>query len=213
MHSCCALDTCGQEFEAKRLDARYCSPSCRAKASRLRRAGRARPQRGVAQTAPIASHPASRAAAVPEDLAPRLARLETKVARLEDSLNEPRDFNFADLGSRVSGIEDRFIDAEAAKALIEREVKRSVDSLKRRLDKFEEDPGSSPLVEELQIDLDRLEATLSELAQDRKDPRLGERVAEVERGVIELARRGNRLKSEFEEVVGVLTQAIVSLRD
>ena len=34
----CELETCGTTFQAKRSDARYCSASCRAAASRLRRA-------------------------------------------------------------------------------------------------------------------------------------------------------------------------------
>ena len=35
----CAHEACGQRFEAKRADARFCSAGCRAAASRARRAG------------------------------------------------------------------------------------------------------------------------------------------------------------------------------
>ncbi len=55
MMKTCELETCASTFEAKRSDARFCSPTCRATASRLRRAASE-----PAEPPPAAPPPATR---------------------------------------------------------------------------------------------------------------------------------------------------------
>lgn len=83
MMGTCAYPGCGRGFERKRSDARYCSDTCRAKASkdraRARREGAGRRTRGGA-AAPAVLHGRH---GEPELLAERLAAMEQRMAAAE----------------------------------------------------------------------------------------------------------------------------------
>jgi predicted RNase H-like nuclease (RuvC/YqgF family) len=85
MMKTCELETCASTFEAKRSDARFCSPTCRATASRQRRAP-------PDATEPPPNEPA---AALPEEASPlallsALTTLSERLTRLEREQSNDR---------------------------------------------------------------------------------------------------------------------------
>ena len=140
MMGTCAYPGCGRGFERKRSDARYCSDTCRARASkdraRARREGAGqRARRGggaVAADAGEAGVLAERLAAMEQ----RLAAAEAGVARAEADRagwKKVRDQLQAALG-RVEG---GAVSAEKIAAAVRAEVAPQLATLGKRLDAVE----------------------------------------------------------------------------
>lgn len=103
MQGICTLATCGQVFEARREDARYCSAACRAKASRARRQeDEAREEVGGGKTAvealrvaPPAAPVAERAAGPTREAAAGSARRAVGIGASPDATRRPEDASAA----------------------------------------------------------------------------------------------------------------------
>lgn len=146
MMGTCAYPGCGRGFERKRSDARYCSDTCRAKASkdraRARREGagrRASRERGAVAPGPgDAGTLAERMAAMEQ----RLAAAEVGVARAEAdraAWKKVRDQLQAALG-RVEG--GGAVSAEKVAAAVRAEVAPHLATLGKRLDVVEAEQAS-----------------------------------------------------------------------
>lgn len=142
MMGTCAYPGCGRGFERKRSDARYCSDTCRAKASkdraRARREGADRRARGGATPA---------GEAVPSDggaLGDRLAAMEARLAAAEAGVaraeadragwKKVRDQLQAAL-ARVGG--SGAVSPEAIAAAVREEVSPQLTKLAKRFDAVE----------------------------------------------------------------------------
>ena len=182
----CAHQPCGQPFEAKRSDARFCSASCRAAASRARRQGVEAPS------------PSPRAAVIAAD-----ADLRGEVERLRGEV--------AALGRRVEAgrVEaERALDAVATELGLDRdETNERVGDLRERLDHLE----GLDLVERMEsVEI------ATRIAPGEEDPRsalcrLDRQVSEVEEAIEEMASRmralekwGTRLEKEMARAVTLL---------
>lgn len=86
MMGTCAYPGCGRDFERKRSDARYCSDTCRAKASkdraRVRREGAGQRARREVEGPPVAGDPSGLTERL-TGMEARLAAAEAGVARAE----------------------------------------------------------------------------------------------------------------------------------
>lgn len=80
----CAYPGCGDAFEAKRTDARFCSDTCRAKASKNRARGqRARVAKGPTDRLPVGAAAAQAGGHADDEVAARLAAMEQRLAATE----------------------------------------------------------------------------------------------------------------------------------
>lgn len=118
-------ERCAQPFAAQRADARYCSPSCRSKASRSRR--------GAPREPVPAAHvrtPAARAAddGIPPSVARRLAQLEATVAAQAAELREA--------GKAMKRIEATKPPTSAFEIMTK--VERELEPLHKRIDRLTE---------------------------------------------------------------------------
>lgn len=119
-------EQCAQPFGAQRADARYCSPSCRAKASRTRRGASPEPVRAAQPRA------AARSAdeGIPPSVARRLAQLEATVAGQEAELREARKA----LDARMKRIETTKPPTSAFEIITKFE--RELEPIHKRLDRL-----------------------------------------------------------------------------
>lgn len=84
----CAHPTCGDAFEAKRTDARFCSDTCRAKASKARiREGRVDVAKVRAGRQPLGSVASPVGVDTADGVAARLTTMEQRLAAVETVLN------------------------------------------------------------------------------------------------------------------------------
>lgn len=80
----CAFPGCGDAFEAKRTDARFCSDTCRAKASKDRARGqRARVTKGPTDRLPVGAAASQAGGQAADEVAARLAAMEQRLAATE----------------------------------------------------------------------------------------------------------------------------------
>jgi hypothetical protein len=80
----CAYPGCGDAFEAKRTDARFCSDTCRAKASKDRARGqRAERAKGRTDRRPVGPAASQAGGHVADEVAARLAAMEQRLAATE----------------------------------------------------------------------------------------------------------------------------------
>lgn len=80
----CAYPGCGDAFEAKRTDARFCSDTCRAKASKDRaRNQRAGVAKGPADRPPVGKGASQAGGHAADEVAARLAAMEQRLAATE----------------------------------------------------------------------------------------------------------------------------------
>lgn len=146
MKRTCEYPGCAAAFEAKRIDARFCSDTCRAKASK----DRARGQRVEANKAPPARPPASPAASplsarAPDGVAERLAAMEQRLTAAEAGVaraeadragwKRVRDQLQAALGRVGDG--GGVVSAEKIAAAVRAEVGPPLAKLAKRLDTVE----------------------------------------------------------------------------
>lgn len=206
MRSTCALESCGQPFEAKRDDARYCSAACRAKASRARRGG-------VGPDSGPTTGPRPDSGTVAPEVGPppgtdRLCALEEKVMDLEadveadeherDELHRLR----ARMERAVAVVED--IAAEARRQA-EAAAKAAVAPLQKELAAAQAGAVKRSDLVELRAAVERVERRLAAWEERVEGaPMPEERVDEVEQAVIELARRVGGLPEEFDLLVGAI---------
>lgn len=138
MRRTCAYPGCGGGFEAKRSDARYCSDTCRAKASKDRARARREGAGRRTSVAPVALSSPGDAGALAERLAAmeqRMAAAETGVARAEADRagwKKVRDQLQAAL-ARVGGA----VSPETIAAAVRAEVGPQIAKLGKRLDGVE----------------------------------------------------------------------------
>lgn len=183
----CAHEVCGQTFEAQRRDARYCSASCRAAASRARREGvgtESGPSMAAAPAEPRATAPvpskapapvapapcaARQVSAWPEE-DPRLRALEVKLVDLE-----------ADVAELVPLVKDVAVIRESAAERDDLyELERVIAGIDRRLVAVEERSVVPP--------------------RGKPDQRLDE----LENAVVALLRQASHLREEFNVLVDAL---------
>ena len=181
-------ELCGEPFEAKRSDARFCSSSCRSKAARARQAGE------VVKPAPrlaVEERSGTPQAEVGGELEQRVMVLEERIADLEGDQAEAR--MLADI---VMGYEKRLVALErrpASGGLDEATVKRWVR-------------GSVSLeVEEVRREVAAVKSGVA--AMERH-------VGELTRRVKVLRRGGDEgLTEKVDEIHNVLLQVIHRLND
>ena len=202
----CAHDPCGQTFEAKRADARFCSGSCRAAASRARRAVVG--TRSVPTTAPDPvgrpEHPDE--AATDE----RLRVMEERLMDLEGDVEvaEAERDGLRLLQARLEPALARAMAVvEEAQRAAEATAEAAVAPVREELARVQSEAVRPSDLAELRAAVARLERRLA--AMESRDPAASapeRRLAEVEDAVITLARRVGRLREEFD----VLVHAIAS---
>lgn len=206
MRSTCSLETCGKPFEAKRSDARYCSASCRAKASRERQ--------GSEGTDPVPSREVASQAdprlSIVEDVPERdrLTRLEERVLDLEadvDASEHERDA-MQRLRTRLETTVARTqAAAEQAQGAAEAAARSAVEPVQKELTAIKVSSMKRSDLAELRAAVDRVERRLASM-EERVEvaPAPEERLDDVEQAVIKLARRVGRLREEFDVLVGAI---------
>ncbi len=201
----CAHQPCGEAFEAQRRDARYCSASCRAAASRARREGEGTdsvPTTGAVSAAG-GQDPATEA---------RLRTVEERVMDLQADVEavEGQVDALADLRGRLVAAVER---AEGVVREV-RELAVDVANVEERVAQVKDDAvGRAELVAVERV-VGRVERRLA-LVEERAVPPGPEaeppaeadaRVDEIEEAVITLLKEVRRLRDEFDQ----LLEAIVS---
>jgi chromosome segregation ATPase len=208
MRSTCALETCGKPFEAKRSDARYCSASCRAKASRERQ-GSEGPDPGPSREVAPRADPRPLVADAPPDQ-DRLTRLEERVLDLEadvDASEHERDA-MQRLRTRLETTVARTqAAAEQAQGSAEAATRAAVEPVQRELAAIKAASLKRGDLAELRAAVEQVERRLAAM-EERVEaaPAPEERLDELEQAVIKLARRVGGLREEFDYLV----QAIAS---
>lgn len=184
----CEHEACGQAFEAKRADARFCSAGCRAAASRARRTG------SEAHAEPFAPHPT--VAADPE-IASRLNALEARVEALAVRFEQVPAAVAAlaadpALAVRIQGVEAR-IEALAAR-FVEGQAKatRELAAVARELGHDRD--ATNERVADL---IDRVDAL--EAAAGAKPDRQGTDSRRIETRLVEIDEALRRLKRKLAE--------------
>ena len=158
----CEHEACGQPFEAKRADARYCGASCRAAASRARRVGVLAPQR----PAPVPELVAT----LDPDVVARIAELETRVEALAGRVGDGQAKASKALASVAEELGQDRNDTNERVCDLEERVQR----LARRKEPVEAAPAPT-------VDTSALDTRLGELEQllRRVRRRLGSLEAKV----------------------------------
>jgi chromosome segregation ATPase len=199
----CEYEACGQPFEAKRADAKYCSATCRAGASRARRAGVGTGSGPTTGTRPDSG--TARPEVGPPDGAERLRVLEEKVMDLEgdveageherDELHRLR----VRMERAVAVIEDL---GTEARRQAETAAKAAVAPVQKELAAAQAGAVKRSDVAELRAAVERVERRLAAWEERfEAAPAPEERVDEIEQAVIELAGRVEALREEFDYLV------------
>lgn len=214
----CIIPTCGARFQSSRSDARYCSPKCRAKASRLRAKGeeiprndRKRPPEsaklddstartiGRDTTKTKTGHPGAPDASSPEDhlSPPRLqARIEGLGRALKGLRRELRDLR--SWCERQPDPQDVHAEVKALRRDMERmDAEKVSPGLRRRLAKLEEAIPSITKLNRIEGELSRLSSKMSELDREPHEQQTGtgeiaqlkERLDDHEGHIMALAKR------------------------
>lgn len=189
MTAICNLASCGRSFTPARSDARYCSGTCRAKASRLRRAS-------------VTPSPALRETfdpAPPAETWPTGADLTRRVVELEQALEHA---DVGDLPGWREQTDRRLVQTRDAVKAVRRDTARFV-----RAQVAAAQGGGTNDADLRQLDsrLSRLEGRLENLrAPPPAAPRNDKRVDELEQAVITLARRERTLRAEFDQLVNAI---------
>lgn len=185
MMGTCAYPGCGRGFERKRSDARYCSDTCRAKASkdraRARKEGAGRRARREVEGPPVAGEPSGLTDRLTV-MEARLAAAESGVARAEADRagwKKVRDQLQAAL-ARVEG--GRAVSPETVTAAVHAEVSRQLAGLGTRLAAVEAEQTA------LRVKLEKATAAAPAKAADllmvgQEVGKLSKRVASLEREV------------------------------
>lgn len=146
----CEHAGCGEPFQPRRSDARYCSDACRAAASRARRRGRRSGERprGHGSLQPSSCRPASVDAA---QVLPALVSIEHRLAALENLSMNAEAFN--GLRSRLEAVEALVLQLDAVKRSDEttqqredrrhRQFDTALEDLRVRVDDLEEAAGAT----------------------------------------------------------------------
>ncbi|MEZ4241383.1 MAG: hypothetical protein R3F59_35560 [Myxococcota bacterium] len=202
----CAHDACGKTFEAKRADARFCSASCRAAASRVRRAG-IEPRSGPTSEPDQARDP-ERAEASADDT--RLAVLEERVMDLEgdvEAAEAERDGLRALRARLEAAVAQATTVVDEARGLTESVARATVTPVQKELAKVRAEAVPRTEVAELRAVVERIERRLAAMEERLETaPAPEDRLDDLEQAVIKLARRVGRLRDEFD----VLVQAIAN---
>ncbi|MBN1334354.1 MAG: hypothetical protein JXB39_00175 [Deltaproteobacteria bacterium] len=142
----CALVSCGRVFEAERADARYCSPTCRGKASRARRRADGDAPIIATPSRPSEHGPVEREAGHPSGLPPfptgthpdliaRMVSLEERVDDLEWDGREVEENNahLGTLPARVEALARQVPGEEGMKRWAKEALLDEVGALRERL--------------------------------------------------------------------------------
>lgn len=202
----CAHETCGTVFEAKRADARFCSGSCRAAASRARRAV-VGPGSGPTPEPDQAREPDREEAAIDDT---RLRALEERVMDLEgdvEAAEAERDGLRALRGRLEAAVAQATSVVHDVRGLADSAARAAVAPVQKELAKVRAEAVPRTEVAELRAVVERVEHRLAAMEERIETaPAPEDRLDEVEQAVIKLARRVGRLRDEFD----LLVRAIAS---
>ena len=184
----CAHQPCGQPFEAKRSDARFCSASCRAAASRARRQGVEAPS------------PSPRAAVIAPD-----TDLRGEVKRLR-----------AEVAALVRQVETGKVEAERELAKVARELGLDRDGINERLGELVDrvmNLEEVDLVERVERLEEAARREAGEVVEvDAPEPeRFDERLGEMEQAVQRLVYGLQALEERVEELDVEMARAVTVL--
>ncbi len=181
----CAHQPCGQPFEAKRSDARFCSASCRAAASRARRQG----------VEGVASAPRAAVIAADTELRGEVERLRGEVAALGRQVEAGR------------------VEAERALAGVARELGLDRDGINERLGDLVDRVMNLEEVDLVER-VERLEEaatreTGEEVEVEAPEPeRFDERLGEIEQAVLKVMYGLQVLEERVEELDEEMARAV-----
>ncbi|MFH1468166.1 MAG: hypothetical protein ABIO70_27515 [Pseudomonadota bacterium] len=132
----CALPSCGRTFEAERADARYCSPSCRGRASRERR-------RQASPAPPSLSQPEPQPSELNDDFTARVLSLEERLENLEADLDlaEARQSTLNSMTSRLEAFSRRLPGESQVQEWSRAVVREEADAVHERIDDLERAVG------------------------------------------------------------------------
>lgn len=189
----CAHEACRKPFEAKRADARFCGAGCRAAASRARRAA------GGVEVA------TGRSETGPDDV--RLRGLEERVMDLAGDVEaaEAERDGLRALRGRLESAVTRAVTVEEVRGIAEAAAKAAVAPVRKELEKVRAGAVTREEVAGLLEAVERVERRLAAMEERiEAEPMPEERLSEVEKAVITLARRVGRLRGEFDVLVRAL---------
>lgn len=196
----CAHEPCAATFEAQRKDARYCSASCRAAASRARREGEG------TDSVPTTG-PASAVAGQDPGSEARLRAVEERVMDLQADVEavEGQVDALADLRRRLVAAVER---AEGVVGEV-RELAVDVANVEERVAQVKDDAVGRAELVAVERAVGRVERRLALVEERAAAPgREGEppaepdaRVDEIEEAVITLLKEVRRLRDEFDQLV------------
>jgi len=196
----CVLETCRNTFQAKRSDARYCSASCRAAASRLRRAaGISSTISPVRRLSPAPARPTPSVAVVPPSLIQELSMLRDRLEALERRILldrkatteriELHDHSLEGLKHALTTLQKRL--KELGTQGVESE--RSITRLSRQVEEFEERSPPQP-------------PTNPDNELNRRLGKVENLIAQMSRELHAQARRINKLDQSAADAVLVLAR-------
>ena len=188
----CAWPECGRTFEAERADARYCSPTCRARASKERK--RAEGEDDTAAPEPAAP-PTPKA--VPEsgtgsahgihqDIIERFFNLEDRVDDLEffGKEDQKKLAGLLDLPERVEAIAHGVPTEAAVKAWVTKAAQAEIRSLRERVHELERQMNGPEGVANASSWIERLENRVTTLEDPGGDKSVQLRVKQLEAALI-----------------------------
>lgn len=187
----CELETCGQSFESRRSDARYCSASCRATASRRRRAVQ------KAQTPPTPPPTKRQHLARVVDLEERVEAIEHR----EDTRTEASKRSLGRLQRDLAELGEAMAAFEGFPEQVQRihaRLSARVDALSERRDPPPHEGPESEQLPELVGRLAQVEKTLTEVGS------LSDQLLQVARRVGALDRRITDLDRDVAEALSLV---------
>jgi len=210
----CAWPGCGRTFEAERTDARYCSPTCRARASKERK--RAEGEEGGDEAArPTAERtndrraepgpgpgPASETGFRP-DLVERFFDLEDRVDDLEfhDKEDQEKLAGLLTLPARIDAVDRRIAPVAKIKEWSKEEALDVIHDLRERLEALEavvNGPDGLVNLDPSHTALERRVATLED--PDGGDASLRIQVQRLEQALADEIRHGKKLHRDIEKL-------------
>ena len=188
----CAWPECGRTFEAERADARYCSPTCRARASKERKRAEGDDDTAAPDTAkpptPKAvpeSGPGS-APGIQQDIIERFFNLEDRVDDLEffGKEDQRKLAGLLDLPERVEAIAHDVPTEAVVKGWVAKAAQAEIRALRERVHELERQMNGPEGVANASSWIERLENRVTTLEDPGGDKSVQLRVKQLEAALI-----------------------------